>query len=205
MLAPNSLNGLCSNFSADVAESTSTVRLTIMITSTLGADTAMETLSISNDKSGSLGATAPTSSFPTATTMTESQEMECLDERATTPKSHRNWGSGSRGHKSHDRCQIESSWWEMIPTPPALLMWSMCMILMSGLAKMVLGCIRCRLRPHDSIDPACETVRHGRGGPYLVYETAIYGPYSEDLPNLETRVVTRSLMSKEKESRTCQC
>lgn len=202
MLAPNSLNGLCSNFSADVAESTSTVRLTIMITSTVGADTAMETVSISNNTSGFLGTTPPTSSFPVATTMTESPEMECLDERATTPKSHRNWGSGSRGHKSNDSCQIESSWWEMIPTPPALLLWSLCMIVMFGLAKTVLGYIQCRSQPQDSIDPARETVRHGHG-PYLVYETAIYGPHGEDLPNLETRVMTRSLMSKEKGSRTC--
>src|SRR6266566_1415521 len=82
-----------------------------MITSTVETDAATETSSVglpSNDTSSFLGTTPPTSLFPIATTMAattttttttrESAEMECLDERAATPKSHRHSGSGSRGH-----------------------------------------------------------------------------------------------------------
>ncbi|KAF8492218.1 hypothetical protein F5888DRAFT_1732188 [Russula emetica] len=145
-----------------------------MVTSTVGADAAKETLSVSlpsNDTS--MGTTPPTSSFPTATTMamamaTESAEIECLNDRAATPKSHRYSGSGSRGHKSYDRCQSESSsavtsslaWWEMTPAPPALLLWAQSMIVMIGsvyaIAKTVLGCKRCCSQPRDSTDLACE-------------------------------------------------
>jgi hypothetical protein len=190
-----------------------------MITSTVGADAATETLSVSlpsNDTSSFLGTTPPTSSFPIATTMTmtmatESAEMECLNERAATPKSHRYSGS-SRGHKSYDRCQIESSsagtsglsWWEMIPNPPGLLLWPQCMIVMFGsvytLAKTVLGCIQqCRSQPRDSTDLACETVpsvRHGRGH-YVVSGAVGHGG------DLETCAVTLSLVFKGKESGTC--
>jgi hypothetical protein len=90
--------------------------------------------------------------------------MECLDERATTPKPHRYRGSrsSSRGHKSYSKCQIESpsastsglAWWEMIPVPPALVLWPQCMIVTFGsvyaFAKTVLGYIRCRSQPRDS-------------------------------------------------------
>jgi hypothetical protein len=144
-----------------------------MITSTVGAGAATETLSVSlpsNDTSGFLGTTPPTSSFSIATTTTtttmktESAEMGCLDERAVTPRSHRYSGSGSRGHKSNDRCQIDSSsastsglaWWEMIPIPPALLLWPQCTIVtiwsVYALAEMVLGFIKRCLRPRDSTD-----------------------------------------------------
>jgi len=163
-----------SSSSAAAAELTSIVRFTIMVTSTVGADAAKETLSVSlpsNDTS--VGTTPPTSSFPTATTMamamtTESAEIECLNDRAATPKSHRYSGSGSRGHKSYDRCQSESSsavtsslaWWEMTPAPPALLLWAQSMIVMIGsvyaIAKTVLGCKRCCSQPRDSTDLACE-------------------------------------------------
>jgi hypothetical protein len=148
-----------------------------MITSTVGTDAATETSTVglpSNGTSSSLGTTPPTSSFPIATTMTtttttttttrESAEMECLDEKAAMPKSHRRSGSGSRGHKSYNRCQFESSsadtsglaWLEKIPIPPALLLWPQSMIVMLGsvytLVKTVLGCIQRRSQPRDSID-----------------------------------------------------
>jgi hypothetical protein len=136
----NSLNELfLIIFSAAASESTSTVRLTIMVTSTVGADAATETSSVrlpSDDTSSSLGTMPPTSSFPIATTMTmtmtkEPAGIECLDERDATPKPYRYLGSGSR-------CQIESSsacasglvWWEMIPMPPALLLWLQSVIVM---------------------------------------------------------------------------
>jgi hypothetical protein len=165
-----------------------------MITSTVVTDAATETSSVglpSNDTSSFLGTTPLTSSFPIATAKTttttttgESAEMECLDETAATPKSHRRSGSGSRGHKSYDRCQIESSsagtsglaLLEMIPIPPALLLWPQCMIVTFGslyaFVKAMLGCIQRRSRPHNSTD-------------------------------LETRAVTLSLESEEKESGTC--
>ena len=144
-----------------------------MITSTVGADAATETSSTSlpsNDTSSFLGTTPPTSSFSIATTMTtmttktESAEMECLNERAVMPRSHRYSGSSSRGHKSYDRCQIESSsantsglaWWEMIPVPPALVLWPQCTIVtiwsVYALAKRVLGFIKRRSQPRDSTD-----------------------------------------------------
>ena len=135
-----------------------------MITPTVGADAATETLSASlpsNDTSTFLDTMPPTSSFPIATTMamamamtTESGEMECLYERAVTPKS----------HESHDGCQIESSststwdplWWEMIPVPPALLLWPQCITVtiwsVYAFAKRVLGYIKCRSQPRDSTD-----------------------------------------------------
>src|SRR6266852_863682 len=159
------------SFRAVATASTSTVRLTIMVTSTVGADAATETLSagLPNDDTNSLLGTAPpTSSFPIATTMTttmttESTEIECLDERAATPKPHRYRGSGSsRGQKSNGRCQIESSsastsglaWWELIPIPPALVLWPQCTIVMFwsvyAFAKTVLGYIRCRPQRRNS-------------------------------------------------------
>ena len=176
-----------------------------MITSTVGADAATETLSVSlpsNDTNGFSSTTAPpTSSLPiaTITTMTmttESAEMECLYEIAATPKSR----SGSRGHQSYDRCQVERSsagtsglaWWEMITIPPALLLWLVLFCSVYTFAKTVLGYILCRSQPRDSPDPACEAV-HGR---YVVFGMVVRG---EDLP----MGVTLSLVSKEKESGTC--
>ena len=141
-----------------------------MTSSVVGADAATETLSVSLPSSDTNSTTPPISSFPLAATMTmktttESADVECLDERAleTVPKSR---GGGSR-------CQIASSsagtsglaWWEMVPIPPALLLWiggtfgSIMSIYFFG--KMMLRCIRCRSRPRDSTDLACETVQHG--------------------------------------------
>lgn len=171
-IASSQMNATVTLDAAASAETaSSTIRLVIMTTSTVGADATIETISgslPSNDTSRFLGTTPPTSSFSIATTMTtttiESVEMECLDKRAATPKSHRYSGSGSRGHKSHDRCQIESSsastsdlaWWEIIPSPPALLLWSQSMIVAIGsmyaFAKAMLGCILCRSQPRDSTD-----------------------------------------------------
>jgi len=175
-----------------------------MITSTVGADAATETLSVSlpsNDTNGFSGTTAPpTSSLPIATTMTmmttESAEMECLYEKAATPKSR----SGGRGHKSYDRCQVERSsagtsglaWWEMIIILPALLLWLVLFCSVYTFAKTVLGYILCRSQPRDSTDPAREAV-HGR---YVVFGIVVRG---KDLP----MGVTLSLVSKEKESGTC--
>jgi hypothetical protein len=135
-----------------------------MVTSTIGADAATETSSVSlpsDDTSSLLGTTPPT---PIATTMTmtmtkESAGIECLDEREATPKPHRYSGSDSRGHKSYDGCQIEGgtsglAWWGMIPMPPALLLWSQSMIVTFALAiaivRMVRGYIQCP-QPRDPL------------------------------------------------------
>ncbi len=145
------------NFSVIAAKSTSAVRLTIMITSTAGAEAATKTLSASgpsNDENSFWGTTSPISSFPMATAMaktttTEPAEIGCRDERAATRKSEHDKGDGD---KPYDRCQFGSSsagtsgLADMIPTPPALLLWLLCMIVTSWsvyntVVKPVLGCI----------------------------------------------------------------
>ncbi len=196
-----------------------------MATSTVGADAATGTLRVSlpsNDENSFWGTTSLISFFqiPTTTMTTTTMkpvEIDCPDGKAATPKSHRR-------RRSDDRCQYGSSsagtsgpaWWEMIPIPPALLLWSQSMMIMFGsvyyalatVARMVPrlpSCVWSRSQPCDSIDRPREGSRSGCGR-HAVKRLTDAVDHGEDLEkgnSCNDCDAERQLGSEEKQSKIC--